>query len=283
MCSSDLPGFWDTWGDGKGELDAYRLVTPRYGAPRTGYALHVFVTETFTDAQRVKSDGGHRDEFPVLKLNELRRFQTGIYDYSLMTSTFVPLDGRLGVGQPTKVAFSAQEWCGTVFEELLVDPGSARRRRHSYFDGEGDVDDRIALPSGAILADTLPIVVRGIVGPTPVGDHPVFPTVAAERLGHNGLTAQNGTLTVATSIGSTTVPAGTFPTRAVTLQTADGGRTTWQVEEAASHRIVAWERSDGEHAELVGSTREPYWQEHDPGGEVFLEKLGLRPPTALPE
>ena len=29
--------FWDHWGDGRGELNGYRLVQPRYGAKRTGY------------------------------------------------------------------------------------------------------------------------------------------------------------------------------------------------------------------------------------------------------
>ena len=60
------PGFWDRWGDGEAEVDTYSLVTPRYGAPRVGSAILVFVTEDFTDGQRVKSDGGHGDEYPVL-------------------------------------------------------------------------------------------------------------------------------------------------------------------------------------------------------------------------
>jgi len=64
--------FWDVWGDGKAELDGYRLLVPRYGELRRGEAVQIWVTETFTAGQRVKSDGGHPDEFPVLKLNDVR-------------------------------------------------------------------------------------------------------------------------------------------------------------------------------------------------------------------
>ncbi|HEX8953647.1 MAG TPA: hypothetical protein VF945_17440, partial [Polyangia bacterium] len=37
--------FWKVWGDGKAELDGYALVEPRYGQPREGTAVAIFVTE----------------------------------------------------------------------------------------------------------------------------------------------------------------------------------------------------------------------------------------------
>jgi hypothetical protein len=47
--------------------------------------------------------------YPVLKLNAVRKFQTGIYDYSVLTSTFA----RTAAGFPVaKLSFSIQEWCG---------------------------------------------------------------------------------------------------------------------------------------------------------------------------
>src|SRR5688572_25287753 len=87
--------FWSAWGDGKAELDGYRLVQPRYGTVRKGHAVLIFVTEDFSDSLRVKADPGKHpasDVYPVLKLNAVRRFQTGIYDYSVLTSTFVRAD-----------------------------------------------------------------------------------------------------------------------------------------------------------------------------------------------
>ena len=50
--------FWTHWGDGKAELDGYALTQPRYGAPRAGTAVMIFVTEDFSDSARVKADPG---------------------------------------------------------------------------------------------------------------------------------------------------------------------------------------------------------------------------------
>lgn len=65
-------GFWKHWGDGQAELSGYRLIQPRYGQPRLGQAVLIFVTETFSERDRVKADPGKHpasDEFPVMKLN----------------------------------------------------------------------------------------------------------------------------------------------------------------------------------------------------------------------
>src|SRR5512142_2190543 len=74
--------FWTFWGDGKAELDGYALVEPRYGQLREGTAVAIFVTEDFSDALRVKADPGKHpksDVVPVMKVNLVRDFQTGIY------------------------------------------------------------------------------------------------------------------------------------------------------------------------------------------------------------
>src|SRR4029078_6957455 len=99
-------------------MRSYCLVTLLCGQLRHGRTVLVFVTEDFTDAQRVKSDGGHEDEYPVLKVNEARDFQTGVYDYNVMTSAFVRIDGKGAFGMPVKVSTSIQEWCGHVYEQL---------------------------------------------------------------------------------------------------------------------------------------------------------------------
>src|SRR5215472_14166548 len=122
--------FWKRWGDGKGELSSYYLTFPRYGELRKGLAITVFVTETFSNSLRVKSDPGKHpksDEFPVIKLNLVEDFSTGIYDYNLLTSAFValaPINGR-PAGAATKVSFTSQEWCGNVYGQALFDAGSA--------------------------------------------------------------------------------------------------------------------------------------------------------------
>src|SRR5258708_37826069 len=84
--------FWKIWSDGNAELSSYSLRYPRYGKPREGTAVAIFVTETFANSLRVKSDPGVRDkkdEFPVMKMNLAEEVQTGIYGYHMMLQSLV--------------------------------------------------------------------------------------------------------------------------------------------------------------------------------------------------
>lgn len=110
--------FGDHWYDGQAELCGYRLVVERYGEARTGTAVMVFVTEPFSESKRVKVED-HRahpeDVVTVMKPNLVRDFQTGIYDYNVMTSVFSEVDAF----EPLKVTFTSAEWCGHVYAELI--------------------------------------------------------------------------------------------------------------------------------------------------------------------
>src|SRR5262249_10920006 len=44
------------WHDGKAELDGYRMTIQRYGRPRMGRAVLVYVTEPFSKSKHVKVD-----------------------------------------------------------------------------------------------------------------------------------------------------------------------------------------------------------------------------------
>ena len=245
----------------------------------------VFVTEDFTDGQRVKSDGGHGDEYPVLKLNEIRHFQTGIYDYDVMTSTFVRLDGKAPIGQPVKVSFSAQEWCGHVYAQLLPRPAGIALQSHSYFDGEADQTSTLPLPKEGILFDALPIVVRGIVGEWPAAGTdvrvPVLPTLMWSRFAHKPLEWTQTKLSRGTTPTTIEVPAGRFEVVEVTSTLLSNLVTTWQIEVPYPHRIVRWTNSEGEVGELVGSERLPYWQLNHEGDESRLAELGLEKTDGL--
>jgi len=160
--------FQKHWYDGKAELAGYELTIPRYGQTRKGEAVTIFVYEPFSNSARVKADPGKHpatDEFPVMKLNLVEDFATGVYDYNLMTSVFVAMSSvnNLPPGTPTKVSFSSQEWCGHVYEQMLFDSSSIRRTRHSYFDGEGDVNDTLEFPKNGISEDSLLFWARGAV------------------------------------------------------------------------------------------------------------------------
>lgn len=274
-------GIQEHWGDGKAELNGYQLTQPRYGEERAGSSVLVFVTEEFTRDQRVKSDGGHRDEFPVMKLNMVRDFNTGIYDYNTLTSVFVPLDESLPRGMATKVSFSMQEWCGHVYDQLVIEKGRYRRLSHSYFDGEGDRDRVVPIPEGAVFADAVPVLIRGLAGEwlTPGETREVawHPPLMDQRMAHVVATWQSASVMRSASTQPREVPAGTFEVQTWTVNV--GALTTsYEVEVAAPHRLIYWERSDGESGALTGTLRSSYWEKHANSDVSLRAELGLQTP-----
>jgi len=269
--------FWAHWGDGKAELNGYALKQPRYGAVRSGTSVLIFVTEDFSDSLRVKADPGKHpasDVYPVLKLNAVRDFPTGIYDYNVMTSTFL----RIAPGWPVaKVSFSSQEWCGHVWHQIVPRDGKLSGLFHSYFDGEADGAESLAFPQGGVLEDALPVMLRGWNGvylePGESRAVPLLPSLIWARLNHRPLA-----WTIARGAGtrSVTVPAGRFEVTTYTVVTADGRKLVFEIETASPHRLIRQTGPDGEELTLKGSTRLPYWQLNAPGGELHLKDLGLR-------
>ncbi len=271
--------FWAHWGDGRAELNGYALKQPRYGAVRTGTSVLIFVTEDFSDSSRVKADPGKHpasDVYPVLKLNAVRGFQTGIYDYDVMTSTFL----RVARGWPVaKVSFSSQEWCGHVWHQVVPRGGKLAGLFHSYFDGEADGTDDLAFPKDGVLEDALPVLLRGWNGeylkPGESRSVPFLPSLLWARLNHKPLAWTKATIARAAAPRPVTVPAGRFDVTAYSVTTADGRTLGFEVESASPHRLVRQTGPDGEELTLRGSTRLPYWQLNAPGGEQHLKALGL--------
>jgi hypothetical protein len=219
----------------------------------------------------------------VLKLNLIEDFSTGIYDYNLLTSSFValaPVNGR-PAGAPTKIAFSSQEWCGGVWGQLLFDPASARWTLHSYFDGEADQSKTLPVPADALSGDTILLWARGLAAPfVEAGERrevPFLRSIENARLLHKPVDVLRATLSREKSPERVTVPAGTFEIRRAKVEIAGGATWRLAVETAAPHRIVEWETSDGEKASLLGSDRLEYWKLHGSGQESYLAKLGLKP------
>jgi hypothetical protein len=277
--------FWQAWGDGKAELDGYALVQPRYGHNRDGTAVLIFVTEDFSDSLRVKADPGKHpasDVYPVLKLNFVRDFQTGIYDYNVLTSTFVRTEA--GAAFPmVKVSFSSQEWCGHVYQQLLARDGRLVGESHSYFDGEADRPLALPSPAGGIVEEQVPILVRELrgrwLGPSEARTVPYLPSALRARLDHKPQAWTEATVRRAAAPSEVDSALGRVRASTFVVEEQGGDTVTWTVEEAPPHRILGWRSTSGESGRLLGSARLPYWQLHDPGGEASLRLLGLSAPT----
>jgi hypothetical protein len=278
--------FWKEWGDGRAEVSGYDLTFPRYGEPRRGTAVTIFVTETFSREARVKADPGKHaksDEFPVMKLNLVEDFPTGVYDYNLMTSVFVALapTKEAAVGTPTKISFSSQEWCGHVYMQSLFDGKSIRRTSHSYFDGEADEEETIERKVDGFAEESILLWARGFAAPflSPGQSRvvPFLPSAQTARLSHRPSTWTTATLSRSKDARSVALAAGTFECETFTVDT--GGERSWTIdlEKAPPHRIIRWETSAGGRAELLSGERMKYWEMN--GGEFLNEvkRLGLSP------
>lgn len=284
--------FWSVWGDGKGELSAYTFTTPRYKQLRKGVAITIFVTEPFSNTLRVKADPGRHgpeDEFPVMKLNLIKDYQTGIYDYNDMLSAFVSLafvNNRVpGI---TKVSFSSQEWRGHVYSQILFGEKHASFTQHSYFDGEADQERQLDYPQNGFSEDALMLWARGMARPFmkagTSGEVLLLTSLETARARHEALQWRYIALSRDAKAQSVRVPAGSFEVDVLRVKRPDGSWRAYYVERETPRRIVKWESSEGERAELLGSDRLKYWEMNGEGGEAALERLGvsrMTPPKFL--
>ena len=94
-------------------------------------------------------------------------------------------------------------------------------------------------------------------------------------LRHEPLAWSSATITRAPEPSRVTVPAGSFEVTVYAVEVADGRTLTFAIENAAPHRLVRQTGSGGEELALTGSKRLPYWQLNGPGGERYLEDIGL--------
>jgi len=98
----------------------------------------IFVTEEFLINKQIKSEQGKMPgAISVLKLNFNRKFNTGIYPYSVMSSIFTPVE-RQSYPQSMKVTTSIQEWCGHTFTQLNFRENRYHVWLRSYFMDEAD-------------------------------------------------------------------------------------------------------------------------------------------------
>lgn len=132
------PQFKSYWKDGKAEISSYELKQARYGEVHEGEAVLIYVLEPFSKKNQVKLDDwtNSEDREDVLKLNFVRKFETGIYPYSTMLSVFNSIE----TGHLKKLSSSIQEWCGQVYMQINYRGKKLFYQGRSYFETEGDQD-----------------------------------------------------------------------------------------------------------------------------------------------
>ena len=174
------------WYKGTAELTSYDLIQSRYGELHKGTVVNIFVTEDFSKEKQVKLDDPSKagaDKLPVLKLNQSVKFVTGIYPYSLMLSTFQPVDLN-NYPHPVKITGSMQEWCGMAYYQMNNRNNKYNIEQRSYFEHEGDNNITRDI---ALTEDELWTIIRMDPNKLPTGDQTILPGALYLRLSHKPL------------------------------------------------------------------------------------------------
>ncbi len=283
---ASTPEFSSYWFGGKAELNTYRLNQAQYGASRTGEAVLVFVTEDFRTDKQVKSESDESRSLaiPVMKTNYIRRFVTGVYDYSLFTSVFTPIDNPK-FPNTLKVSTSGQEWCGQSYVQVSYKNNGYAVSGRSYFEQEATEDYTV---DKAMLEDELWNRIRLSPDKLPTGNIHMIPGTQAARLRHKRLESLAATATLdsaqAVDWVRTYAPGVvTGPCKAYMVDyKEDGRKLTVIFETAFPHRIVGWEDTYKtkdklltSRAILQKSIQSDYWNHNAPADSTLRRELGL--------
>ncbi len=266
------------WYAGKAEITSYELNQARYGNNNPGYAVLVFVTEDFSRSKHVKLDDPARagkDAVKVLKMNFIKKFNTGVYRYSTMSSVFTPVS-RDDL-RSLKVTLSSQEWCGHVFTQLNLSGKKYEGKSLSYFQSEGDRNFRT---DGSILEDE--IWTRARIDPSslPTGRIKIVPGLLISRLHHTGFGAEIADAKISNPREGVIRYSLVFPSTQRVFET--------DFESEFPHKIISWRevyksgRGDGEKTLETTAQRKKtifsdYWAKNTPPDVKIRKELGIEP------
>ncbi|WP_165749626.1 septum formation inhibitor Maf [Cellulophaga sp. Z1A5H] len=259
------------WYSGNAEITSYKLDQARYGEMRGGNAVLIYVTEPFLADKQVKADGSNPTNIPVLKLNSVKNYITGIYPYSLMTSSFYPVQDDT---HAVKLSFSAQEWCGHIYAQLN-NREQFELVSHSYFESEADQEFSL---EKTILENELWNKIRINPENLPVGSYDIIPSLEYIRQTHKTLKAYPATLSLEAKNDTLQTYTLTYPELERTLKI--------DFTKAFPHTIEGWSETYisgyGNKAKSLTTTAiknktiiTPYWQQNKNSDLFLRDSLGL--------
>ena len=260
------PKFGDYWYQGKAEITSYELLQNRYGTIRKGTAVNIFVTEDFLPEKQVKADYQNDNNIPVLKLNATKKFVTGIYPYSIMTSTFTPTKTNKNA---IKISYSSQEWCGNTYVQLN-NRENYDINFYSYF--ESNADKKINLKK-AVLENDFWNQLRINPKEIKTGSYPVIPSFEYLALNHKTFKSYEATISL-TEVESTLNFVVHYPEL--------GRKLSIVLTKQFPFTIESWEEvttKNGKEfttsAKKIKTILSPYWSEKGENGLKLRKELGL--------
>ncbi len=258
------------WYAGNAEISSYQLEQARYGEVRKGKAVLIYVTEDFLPKEQVKADGQNPNNIPVLKLNATKKFNTGIYPYSIMQSIFYPVSDNQ---HAIKVSSSMQEWCGHVYAQL-----NNRKKfeitSHSYFQNEADQEFSL---DKAILENELWTKIRINPDDLPQGDIKIIPSFEYTRLRHKEIKAYAAKASLK-SEGNTTMYTIEYPELNRSINITFNSSFPYEIEgwtETFKSGFGPNVKELTTKATKIKQIKSAYWGKNSNKDEVLREELGL--------
>ncbi|WP_010136103.1 hypothetical protein [Ochrovirga pacifica] len=269
---SETNAFKTYWYAGKAEITSYNLEQARYGEIRNGHAVMIFVTEPFSKKHNTKADKNHSENTTVLKLNTTKKFNTGIYPYSIMTSTFVPVKNPKA---SLKISSSSQEWCGHEYIELTNKNNAYILHNFSYFQGESFTNKKIS--KNVILEDDIWSKIRLSPSTLPLGDFKALPSFVWLRFSHKEVTpySATGTLKKGTEENTYTIH---YPTLDRTLEIVFQSSFPFQITRFTETFYSGWgakRKQMTSKATLKKTINIPYWQTNSNKDLYLRNELGI--------
>ncbi len=250
------------------EINHYALNQTRYGHQHPGHVEFIFVTEPFLTGPQVKNETGGKPSTDVLKLNALRTFNTGIYSYRTMTSTFKPIDLER-FPHALKTTTSVQDWCGQSFQQINWKDAGWKIKLCSYFEKEGDQNYRV---EKSWLEDELWLLIRLDPSKLPIGSTTVIPGAVTTRFAHRPIQSHRaiGKLEYNSDQSIYTL---TYPELQTSLKIT--------FDSDFPHIIRAWEETSPQGTtQAVLKDRiinSEYWLKNTPSDRNLRKQLGLDP------
>lgn len=262
--------FKDYWYNGTAEITSYKLEQARYGEMREGTAVMIYVTEPFLPDAQVKADNNNKSNIPVLKLNSTKNYITGIYPYSIMTSSFYPVHDNQ---HALKLSFSSQEWCGHVYAQLN-NKDDFEIMSHSYFESEGDQQYHL---DKATLENEIWNKVRINPSDLPIGEISIIPSLEFIRLTHKEFRSYKAITSLSTVNGISTYEI-TYPKLERTLKINFQNEFPYLIESWTDTFYDGFGNNKKQltsKATRINRITTPYWQQKSNKDLSLRDSLGL--------
>ncbi len=272
-------GLGKIWYQGKAEVNRFELMQNRYRQVHPGELVLIFVTEDFLTKKQVKNDNYQNpNSTPIIKTNQLRKFTTGFYDYSVMLSVFTPTKVN-EFPRTMKITNTSQDWCGHTFMQVNDREDGLEMELRSYFENEGD---KTAMLESAFLEDEIFNRIRMNPGSLPMGEVEMYTSTTYARLAHKPFEPIKAEASLEDYKGSEFTGENLkiyevyYPSHRRTLSVIFSGNAPYQIE---GFKEAAPSVFDGTVRETVARRTHTewidYWSKNSLGDASLRDKIGM--------